>query len=267
MTVYSYTAGPLPLLMSIPHLGEEIPADIASRLLPSALGSDDTDWYLDRLYSFATDLGFSILQAKKSRYVIDLNRDPSGTSLYPGADTTELCPTSSFSRQPLYAEGNAPGDAEIAARVATYWRPYHDEISQRLAAMRAEHGVALLFDCHSIRSRVPRFFAGRLPDFNLGTGGGSACAPELETRLAQALRQDPRYETAVNGRFKGGYITRHYGQPAHRIHAFQLELSMATYSDENLPRPTYDAAKAAQLRPSLQGLLQTAKDWILSQSR
>ncbi|MGO1117793.1 N-formylglutamate deformylase [Rhodovibrionaceae bacterium A322] len=265
MTVFSFTPGTLPLLMSIPHLGSEIPDEVAQQMLPEATGSADTDWYLDRLYDFATDLGYAVIRANYSRYVIDLNRDPSGVSLYPGANTTELCPTSTFAEEPLYPAGAQPDEAEITRRIETYWQPYHAKIADTLTSMQQEEGIALLFDSHSIRSHVPRFFDGRLPDFNLGTGGGTSCAAALEDSLAEGLRQDSRYETAVNGRFKGGYITRHFGQPDKQIHAFQLELSMATYSDEVLPQPAYNIERAAQVLPSLQLMLTRARDWVLDQ--
>lgn len=258
--VYRFTTGTAPLLMSIPHVGTGIPDDIKVRLTPPGVALMDTDWHLDRLYDFAAALGLSVLRAIHSRYVIDLNRSPDGRELYPGANNTELVPTTTFSEAPLYRGGAVPDEAEIDRRRSAYWQPYHDRLSAALDGIKREHGVAVLFDCHSIRSHVPRFFDGALPDFNLGTGGGTSCDPGLRERVAAALAGDDHYSLAVDGRFKGGYITRQYGRPDDNIHAFQLELSLATYMEEDPPF-TFRDDLANRVRPSLRRMLETALDW------
>ena len=261
-SVYKFTPGTIPVLMSIPHLGTQIPQNMAAKMTSIAGKVADTDWHLDRLYDFATDLGFSVLGAKYSRYVIDLNRDPEGRSLYPGADTTELVPTTSFAREPLYLEDENPSEQEIISRVETYWRPYHQKIAETLGEFIDRYGKALLFDCHSIRSYVPRFFEGQLSDFNVGTGAGSSCAAELTDLIRNSLQNAVDYSLAVNGRFKGGYITRCYGNPQQNIHAFQMELSQITYMLEDEPF-TYLQEKAARVRPHLRAMLERASEWIL----
>jgi N-formylglutamate deformylase len=263
---YLFRAGSVPLIMSIPHVGEAIPEAIRARMTAAGHVIADTDWYLDRLYDFADALGISVIQATQSRYVIDLNRAPDGVPLYPGASNTELVPLTSFANEPLYRTGSAPDEAEVALRRETFWLPYHDRLAQELAAMTARFGVAVLFDCHSIRSQVPRFFEGRLPDFNLGTAAGESCDPVLRVRLTAALAADTRYTLAVDGRFKGGYITRRYGRPAAAVHAFQLELSLVTYMDEE-PAYRWREDLAAQVRPSLRRMVETAIAWAEEKRR
>ncbi|MGI9302623.1 MAG: N-formylglutamate deformylase [Gammaproteobacteria bacterium] len=265
MTSYRYQPGNQPVLMSIPHVATEIPADIAARMTVAGKAVPDTDWHLERLYDFAAELGIGVLQAVYSRYVIDLNRAPDGKPLYPGTSNTELVPTSTFASHNIYVQGEAPDDNEIAERCATHWLPYHDCLARELSALKGKHGIAVLFDCHSIRSHVPRFFEGKLPDFNLGTASNSSCASELRDRLSATLAGHGDYTLAVDGRFKGGYITRHYGQPQEGIHAFQLELSLATYMNEDPPFD-YEAALAAKVRPALRAMLEAALDWASSKS-
>ncbi len=259
--IYDFQPGTGPLLMSIPHLGTALPEPIAARLTAAGHLVADTDWHLDRLYDFAAALGASVIGARLSRYVIDLNRAPDNRPLYVGASNTELVPTTTFDEQPIYRDGEQPGDAEIATRRATFWQPYHDRIERELAALRARHGRVVLFDCHSIRSRVPRFFAGALPDFNLGTAAGKSCAPNLRDRLADVLRATGGGDRlAVDGRFKGGYITRHYGRPEAGIHAFQMELSQITYMDE-APPFAYRDDRADAVKPALRAMVAAAVEW------
>jgi N-formylglutamate amidohydrolase len=260
MDIYAFTPGATPLLVSMPHCGTHLPPDLRSRLTAAAQVLPDTDWHVDRLYDFAAGLGSGILRATHSRYVIDLNRPPDDRPLYPGASNTELVPTTLFDEGPVYRPGAAPGAAEIAERLARYWRPYHERLTAELAALRGRFGVALLFDAHSIRSVVPRFFAGRLPDLNLGTGDGRSAAADLTASLVEAVSETEAYSAILNGRFKGGYITRTYGKPAEGIHAVQLELSQATYMDEDPPYAFRDD-KAAAIRPILRHLLQAMLDW------
>lgn len=260
MEPYRFTPGTAPLLVSMPHVGTNIPDTIAPRMTAAARGVPDTDWHVDRLYDFLDELGAASITATHSRFVIDLNRPPDGTPLYPGASNTELCPTSLFDETPIYQEGQAPSQTEIAGRLEEYWRPYHQRLETELAAMRAKHGVALLFDAHSIRSQVPRFFDGRLPDINLGTGGGSSADPALAAAVIEAAADAEGYTSVLNGRFKGGYITRQYGRPEKNIHAIQLELAQITYMEEEPPfRFREDLANA--VRPALRRIVEALLAW------
>ena len=250
-----FRPGTAPLLVSMPHVGTHIPVDLAADMTEAALAVPDTDWHVDRLYDFLPALGAAVLQATHSRYVIDLNRAPDGQSLYPGARNTELCPTSLFDDRPIYRQPDqAPDAAAIAERRALYWQSYHDRLAAELAAIKARHGYALLFDAHSIRSHVPRFFEGRLWDINLGTGDGIAASPAIAEAATAAAREAAGYTSILNGRFKGGYITRQYGRPAERIEALQLELSQIVYMEEEPPFHFRDDL-AAQIRPSLRRIL------------
>jgi len=255
--VFSLREGSLPLLISIPHLGTRIPDDIAATMTPIARRADDCDWHLDRLYGFAQELGASLLTPTYARYVIDLNRPPDGANLYPGQDTTGLLPVDTFDKEPLYREGHLPDEAEIARRRDAYWKPYHEALSAQLAALKAKHGKVLLWEAHSIRSHVPRFFAGRLPDFNFGTSSGASAAAGLAEALAAVVERHGAYTAVANGRFKGGYITRQYGQPADGVHAVQLELTQITYMEEQMPY-AYDETLAAKVQPLLEALVKTA---------
>ena len=255
-TIYTLHRGNAPLLVSLPHDGSEIPKAMAARMTPAARRAPDTDWHVGRLYAFAMSLGASVLAPCYSRYVVDLNRPPDDTSLYPGQNTTGLCPTRQFCDQPVYREGEAPDAAEIAARVERYWRPYHDCLRTELERLRAAHGRVVLWEGHSIRGEVPFLFEGRLPDLNLGTAGGESCSPALLQRLEAVLAAQDDFDWVVNGRFKGGYITRHYGVPASGVDAVQLEISQRVYMDED--SFGWDEAKAARTQRVLRALLQAA---------
>ena len=252
---YLFHAGTRPLLISIPHVGTHVPAVIAARLTPDGREVHDTDWHLDRLYAFARDMGASILQATHSRYVVDLNRPPDGASLYPGQNVTGLCPVDTFDNTPLYADGAGPDEAEIAARREAVWRPYHDQLAAELLRIKATHGMAMLWDAHSIRSVLPRFFEGKLPDFNLGTADGASCDPVLAQQLLDIALAAPGCTAVLNGRFKGGHITRHYGQPAQRVHAVQLEMTQCTYMQEAMPFD-YLPERAERTQPTLRAMLE-----------
>lgn len=252
-TSYSLIEGTVPLLISMPHNGEKIPVEIANKMTPKGLEVEDTDWYKDRLYDFAVAMGAYIIKPHYSRYVIDLNRDPNGVDLYPGANSTELCPTTAFDLSPLYLPEQAPNEQEVEARIAHYWRPYHDALAQSLSQIKEKFGSAVLLEAHSIKSEVPRFFEGRLPDFNFGTSEGKSCSSEL-IALVEDIDFKP-YSAITNGRFKGGYITRHYGHPENNIHAIQLELSQRTYLDEK--RLTYQEPLANAVKPKLRSLVET----------
>jgi len=260
MEPYRFSSGSTPLLLSAPHVGTHIPPELARGMTDAARKIPDTDWNIDRLYDFARDLGAGTIFATHSRYVIDLNRPADGSILYPGASNTELCPLSTFEQEPVYTAQAGPDRAEIDRRVAAVWRPYHAKIGAELARLKARFGYALLFDAHSIKSVLPRFFDGKLTDFNLGTGNGTSCAESLIARLAAVCRAAAAYTTAVNGRFKGGHITRQFGRPADGIHAVQLELAQSTYMDEEHPF-TYRDELAQQVRPTLRRLLEEMLAW------
>ena len=233
MDTYTLHRGTAPLLISLPHDGTAVPDGIAARLTASARRVPDTDWHVSKLYDFARDLGASMLVPKYSRYVVDLNRPPDDVSLYPGQNTTGLCPHVQFSGEPVYLYGQDPGEDEVASRVEQYWRPYHQALKAELQRIHAQHGRAVLWEGHSIRGVVPFLFEGRLPDLNLGTAAGTSCSPALQSRLESVLASQGCYDFIVNGRFKGGYITRHYGDPANGIDAVQLEISQRIYMDED----------------------------------
>ena len=256
MDIFTLHKGTAPLLVSVPHDGTAVPDDIAARLTDSARKVPDTDWHIARLYDFARELGASMIVPMYSRYVVDLNRSEDDVSLYPGQNTTGLCPVVRFSGEPVYREGQEPAPDEIAARVETYWRPYHDALRGELERIRAEHGRAVLWEGHSIRGELPFLFEGRLPDLNLGTAGGASCSPALQQRLETVLAGQDEYDHVVNGRFKGGHITRHYGDPANGIEAVQLETSQRVYMDEDSFQYLPDKAQAAQAITRL--LLQAA---------
>jgi N-formylglutamate deformylase len=254
MDPYRFRAGTAPLLVSMPHVGTYVPAELAARMTDAALFLPDTDWHLERLYDFLDALGASVLVATHSRYVIDLNRPPDNASLYPGQDTTGLVPIDTFARAAVYRDGALPTDAEISSRVAQFWHPYHAQLERELERLRAAHGYALLWDAHCIASRVPRFFPGRLPDLNLGTADGASCASGVEAAVAAVAHAAPAYSAVLNGRFKGGYITRRYGRPDAGVHAVQLELAEIIYMDE-APPYEFDEVRAARLRPYLLAML------------
>jgi N-formylglutamate deformylase len=255
MSTFTLQRGHVPMLVSLPHDGSFIPDDIATRMHPAARRAPDTDWHVDRLYEpLAQALGASVLKPKASRYVIDLNRPADGHALYPGQRETGLVPVIGFDGEPLYRGGSEPDDAEIQRRITDDWRPYHQAIAQELARLCAEHGRAVLWEGHSIRSRVPMLFEGQLPDFNLGTAAGTSCDPALQARLQACLESQSHFSFAVNGRFKGGYITRHYGTPATGVQAVQLELAQLNYMDEE--SFAYDEAKAPAVQDLIGRMLQ-----------
>ena len=256
MEIATLHRGTLPLLVSLPHDGSHIPADLAARMAPESRRAPDTDWHVSRLYAFAKQMGASVLVPSHSRYVVDLNRPPDDVSLYPGQNTTGLCPAVRFSGEAVYLEGQQPSQDEIAARVERYWRPYHARLAEELARLRAAHGRALLWEGHSIRAEVPFLFEGVLPDLNLGTSSGASCSPALQARLEAVLAGQGDYTWVANGRFKGGYITRHYGRPSEGVDAVQLELAQKNYMDEDSFE--FDEARASRLLPTLRALLDAA---------
>ena len=233
MQTFVLECGSAPLLVSLPHDGTFVPEEMAARLTAPARALPDTDWHVGRLYAIARALDASILRPYASRYVVDLNRAPDGAALYPGRRETGLVPLRTFADEPVWREGAAPDTAEVSARVDAWWRPYHAALAGELARLRRRHPRVVLWEGHSIRSQVPMLFDGRLPDYNLGTAGGASCDVALRDALgAQLARFDDRTH-AVDGRFKGGWITRHYGRPQDGVHAVQLELAQCTYMDED----------------------------------
>jgi N-formylglutamate deformylase len=255
--MFTFTPGTAPLLVSFPHAGTEIPDAIAARMTPEALQRADVDWHLPQLYAFVHAMGASTIAARFARHVIDLNRPPEDTSLYPGQDVTGLLPLDTFRKQPLYLAGQAPDAAEAQQRRATYWQPYHDRLRAELERLRKQHGSVVLWDAHSIASRLPRFFDGKLPDLNLGTADGRACTSAFQTAVEAEMAAQTQFTHISNGRFKGGHITRHYGQPSSGIHALQLEMCQSTYMDETAPF-AYRADLAAKVQPLLQRMLNAA---------
>lgn len=250
--VFSWHEGNTPLLVSIPHDGREIPPDIASRMTGPGLAIPDTDWHVKRLYAVAESMGASVIAANYSRYVIDLNRSPRDEVLYPGQVSTGLCPMQTFAGDDIYTDGAGVSADEKQRRVAQYWEPYHARIAARLAEIRTEFGYALLWDAHSIRASVPRLFPGELPDLNIGTNDGASCPDAVERRIAEAAASTS-YSSVVNGRFKGGYITRHYGRPDEGVYAVQLELAQRCYMNE--ATFAYDPEQAERLARAISTLL------------
>jgi N-formylglutamate deformylase len=249
---FKFRAGRTPLLVSMPHTGTYLPPALKRRMTAVGLEMPDTDWHLEKLYDFLGDLGASVLIATHSRYVVDLNRPPDNENLYPGQDTTPLVPIDSFHRKPLYRRGEEPSASENGERVANHWKPYHAKLAATLDELRERFDYALLWDAHSIFSEVPRFFAGKLTDLNLGTADGKSCGAGIGEAL---LKKVSGYGGVLNGRFKGGYITRTYGDPASGVHAVQLELSEATYMSESPPY-RLNKALAERLRPQLRSLIE-----------
>ena len=251
-----------PLIVSFPHTGTELPPDIEARCISPWLARKDADWWIDKLYDFATDLGATVVHTAISRTVIDVNRDPSGVSLYPGQNTTELVPTTTFDGEPLWRPGMVPDAAEIERRKATYFVPYHAALAGEIARLRAKHARVALYDCHSIRSIIPRLFPGELPVMNIGTNAGVSCDMDLAEPIA-AIASASRFSAVINGRFTGGYITRRYGRPDDGVHAVQMELACRGYMREpvgpvderNWPVP-FDAAFAAPIRATLRSILE-----------
>lgn len=253
--------GNAPLIVSMPHTGTWIPDEIAHGLASNALAVRDADYHIDRLYGFAASLGATVVRTSVSRTAIDVNRDPSGASLYPGQATTGLCPVESFDGEPLYRDGEAPDDAEITRRRTVYFDPYHAALTAEIARLRADHPRIVLYDAHSIRSHVPRLFDGELPQFNIGTDGGKTCDDALAAAV-EAACDASGLSRVSNGRFRGGWITRHYGDPASGVHAIQMELAMRGYLDERGDWPPHwGETAAAPLQATLRRVLTSCLDF------
>lgn len=252
-----------PVILGLPHTGTDVPAEIWDRLNAEGQRLRDTDWHVHDLYRGLLPDATTV-RATLHRYVIDANRPPSGKSLYPGRNTTGLVPLADFDNQPIWRAGMEPTEADIAGRLAAFHRPYHEALEVEVKRVRALHGVAVLYDCHSIRSRCPFLFEGTLPDFNVGTDNGRTCAPGLEKAVIETCSAAEGFSHVLNGRFRGGWTTRHYGRPQDGVHAIQMELAQSTYlASENEPF-AYDNAKAARLRPYLRAVLKRLEETGLS---
>ncbi|MGH6872600.1 MAG: N-formylglutamate deformylase [Rhizomicrobium sp.] len=261
----SVARGDAPLIVCMPHTGTDIPRGIEAALVSPWLGRKDADWHVETLYGFAPGLGATLVRTALSRTVIDCNRDPSGRSLYPGQATTGLCPTTTFEGEPLYRCGT-PDAAEIATRRKAWFDPYHVAIEGEIARLRARHKRVVLFDAHSIRSRIPRLFDGELPHLNIGTNSGASCDPALALAVESACFAG-KFSRVTDGRFKGGWTTRNYGKPESGIHAIQLELAARGYMDEpdpvtpeNWPTP-YSDERSASLRAVLERVLKACLEF------
>ncbi len=256
---YSLQRGNAPVMVSIPHAGTTVPAEILARMTPAARQLADTDWHLPQVYDFLAAMDVTVLAATHSRLVVDLNRPPDNQNLYPGQNTTGLVPVDTFRFEPVYQDG-PPDEAAIGERRELYWRPYHETLTAELARLRGQHERVVLWDAHSIASVLPRFFEGQLTDLNFGTAKGASCDPALIETILQPVRAQDDYSWVLNGRFTGGHITRTYGQPAAGVHAVQLEMTQRLYMDEQAPFPLRQDL-TEQLRPLLRQCLQAALDW------
>ncbi|KTC91814.1 MULTISPECIES: N-formylglutamate deformylase [Legionella] len=252
MELFNYLPGTVPVILSIPHAGTYVPDNLLQRFTQPAKRLPDTDWHLEQLYAFAHKMGIHMLVATHSRYVIDLNRSSDGKSLYPGKFTTSLCPTTLFNGSPIYQQGLEPDEKEIQARIKTYWQPYHNKLQSLIAELKLNNRVAI-FDAHSIRSQVPSLFDGVLASINLGTADGQSTRQGLADKLRDYC-ENTNYSTVLNGRFKGGYITRHYGNPTEKVDAIQLEFTQLNYMEESFPF-AYDLNKAKECQLMLSKLL------------
>lgn len=254
-SLYEFRLGELPLLISFPHSGTYVPPWLKLRLTPAAIDLPDTDWFVPQLYGFHRELGASVILATHSRYVVDLNRPPDGALLYPGQRETPICPTESFDGEALYPLGGEPNSSEVAERVHRYWQPFHDKLAELGQELVQRHGFCILWDAHSIHSTLPGLFEGRLPDLNVGTADGHSCSPSILGLVVARLNAQQRFTHVIDGRFKGGYITRHYGNPAAHVHAVQLEIAQSAYLVESRT-PAFNQAIADPLTSVLRILLQ-----------
>lgn len=260
MPLIEVNEGTGPLVLGLPHTGTDMPGACRERLNETGQALADTDWHIHTLYAGLLP-GTTTVRTTVHRYVIDANRDPSGASLYPGQNTTGLCPLTDFDGNPIYLAGREPDAAETERRRLAYHAPYHAALEAQMQRVRDIHGFAILYDCHSIRSHIPFLFDGTLPDFNIGTNGGSTCAPGIEQAVTGICSAARGYSSVLNGRFKGGWTTRHYGRPDAGWHAIQMELSQSTYLAQESPPWTQDAAKSDRLRQHLKTILTTLSDW------
>jgi formiminoglutamase len=262
MSPVEITRGSSPVILGFPHTGTHVPPDIWERLNDEGRKLRDTDWHVHTLYHGLLPEATTV-RATFHRYVIDVNRDPSGDSLYPGQNTTGLVPLTDFDNQPIWKKGSEPTARDVDERLEAFHAPYHMVLEAEIDRVLAEHGIAILYDCHSIRSHCPFLFEGQLPDLNIGTDDGRTCAPALELAVIDVCSGAEGYSHVVNGRFRGGWTTRHYGRPENNVHAIQMELAQATYLKSEEPPFDYDA-KAEKLRVHLGAILTRLNDIALT---
>lgn len=259
MQAFEVKQGSSPVIIGLPHTGTNVPDDIWARLNDNGRILADTDWHIHKLYDGLLENATTV-RATFHRYCIDANRDPEGVSLYPGQNTTTLIPTTDFDGLAIWKEGEEPNSDDIQDRLSRFHKPYHDAFAAEIERVKNIHGIAIVYDCHSIRSHIPFLFEGTLPDFNIGTDMGKTCAAEIEAIAVDVTSKASGYSSILNGRFKGGWTTRYYGQPQNRVHAIQMELAQKTHlTSESLPF-AYDEAKAERLRIHLKTLLQRIED-------
>lgn len=255
--VFKLRRGNSKLIVSMPHVGTQLPESLNVRMTKQAKDLPDTDWYLEELYDFLQELDVTVIAANYSRYVVDLNRSADDMSLYPGSNVTGLCPIDTFSGELIYQQERSLDTTEIKNRLKMFWHPYHDALAFEIARVKALHGDVIVWDAHSIRSVVPRFFDGELPQLNIGTADGTTCQPKIIEKALNIIKSYDDYSWVDNGRFKGGFITRHYGQPSQGINAIQLEIAMRSYMDESSSSPKFDNDKAQSLRVLLKSMMQS----------
>ncbi|QFI70132.1 N-formylglutamate deformylase [Sinorhizobium alkalisoli] len=268
MAVFEVRRGTSPVILGFPHTGTDVPPPIWQRLNDNGRLLADTDWHIHELYEGLLPEATTV-RATFHRYVVDANRDPQGVSLYPGQNTTGLVPETDFDGAAIWKKGEGPRDADIAARLRDFHAPYHAALAAEVARVKAIHGIAVLYDCHSIRSHIPFLFEGKLPDFNIGTDMGRTCDPAIETAADECAANAIGYNHVLNGRFKGGWTTRHYGRPEDGVHAIQMELAQSTHLAMEAPPFALDAAKAERLRAHLKAILERieTKAFDLKRSR
>ncbi|CAN7602899.1 N-formylglutamate deformylase [Agrobacterium genomosp. 3 str. CIP 111-78] len=265
-TPFSLHQGTSPIILGLPHTGTDVPAEIWDRLNDNGRILADTDWHIHDLYAGLLE-NVTTVRATFHRYVIDANRDPAGVSLYPGQNTTGLVPETDFDGKPIWNEGKEPDAADIAYRLETFHAPYHAALAAEIERVKAIHGIAILYDCHSIRSHIPFLFEGKLPDFNIGTDMGRTCDPAIERIAMDVTAAAEGYDSILNGRFKGGWTTRHYGKPEAGMHAIQMELAQSTHLASEVPPFAYDAQKAERLRNHLKTILTRMENFALETQR
>lgn len=263
MSVFEVRQGSCPVILAFPHTGTHVSADIWDKLNDNGRTLADTDWHIETLYSGLLPNATTV-EAKFHRYVIDANRDPSGLSLYPGQHTTSLVPMTDFNGKPIWIAGQEPDEAEVKRRLKEFHAPYHSALSAEITRVKAEHGIAVLYDCHSIRSHIPFLFEGKLPDFNIGTDMSTTCNAAIEAIAVKVTSQAEGYTSILNGRFKGGWTTRHYGKPGENIHAIQMELAQASHLATEAPPFDLDPAKAETLRRHLKQILTGIEQFALA---
>ena len=255
MEAFSFSAGETPLLVSMPHSGLALTPQVQSGLTEKALTLPDTDWHVPEVYSFLGELGVGRISANYSRYVIDLNRPLDDAPLY-ASKTTGLFPSILFDESPVFKPACLPNKRHHQFCKENIWQPYHGKITEELECLKAKFGYAILFDAHSIAPETPMLFEGRLADFNFGNNNGEASSQKW-LQAASGVVPDGTYSRVSNGRFKGGYITRSFGNPKKNIHAIQLELSQACYLKNQSHPYSIDSNKLANLQAVLKQVIKT----------